>query len=381
MTEKVTNSAAGRPPSAERDRRYQRLREALERESMDGLLAYAAGWRREQVRYLTGAPLRGSFALAYLPLEGDPVALAGGADREATAAAGWVTDVRPLEALEDLIRSRSPRRLAVAHLELMPLHFRGIVSDALGGAPAFSATRLAERVQMVKSPWELERVRRAGAICDAGWQAFIGAMEEGLPDYRVVAAVERELKRMGAEDNFMLIASGKDEVMGMTPPGGRRLERGDLVRTELTPQIEGYWAQICRSAVVGAPDEGQRKSYELFEEALLAGLEVVKAGVTAHDVAMAENDVFRRHGYGEFCTAQYTRVRGHGHGLHPDEAPPIVEGEHTVLPAGAVVIVHPNTYTPLAGYHVLGDPVVVTETGYEPLLRTERRLFNSEEVA
>ncbi|MBO0687212.1 MAG: aminopeptidase P family N-terminal domain-containing protein, partial [Candidatus Dormibacteraeota bacterium] len=184
MTEKVTSSAFERPPDAERDRRYQRLRESLERESMDGLLAYANGWRREQVRYLTGAPLRGSFALAYLPLEGDPVALAGGADREATGAAGWVTDVRPLEALEDLIRSRAPRRLGVAHLELMPVHFRAVLSGALGGAPAVSATRLAERVQMVKSAWELERVRRAGGICDAGWEAFIGAMEEGLPDYR-----------------------------------------------------------------------------------------------------------------------------------------------------------------------------------------------------
>ena len=39
-----------------------------------------------------------------------------------------------------------------------------------------------------------------------------------------------------------------------------------------------------------------------------------------------------------------------------------------------VLIVHPNTYTPIAGYHVLGDPVIVTGDGYEPLLGTERAL-------
>jgi Xaa-Pro aminopeptidase len=132
---------------------------------------------------------------------------------------------------------------------------------------------------------------------------------------------------------------------------------------------------------LGEPDDGQRRSSELFEEALDAGLRAVRAGVTADEVARAENDVFRRYGYGEYCTSRYTRVRGHGHGLHPDEAPPIVEGEETVLPANAVVIVHPNTYTPLAGYQVLGDPVVVTETGCEPLLRTERRLFRAHEVS
>jgi Xaa-Pro dipeptidase len=50
-----------------------------------------------------------------------------------------------------------------------------------------------------------------------------------------------------------------------------------------------------------------------------------------------------------------------------------------VLPEGAVFIIHPNTYTPLAGYHVLGDPVVVTATGYEVLIETERKLFSTDE--
>jgi Xaa-Pro aminopeptidase len=174
----------------------------------------------------------------------------------------------------------------------------------------------------------------------------------------------------------MLIASGGDEVMGMTPPGPRLLEEGDMVRTELTPQMNGYWLQICRSAVVGKASDAQRRSFDLFNEAVEAGLSVVRPGITAHEVAVAENDVFRKHGYGEYCTAKYTRVRGHGHGLHLDETP-IIEGNHTVLPERAVFIVHPNTYTPIAGYHVLGDPVVVTATGYEVLIETERVLFET----
>jgi Xaa-Pro aminopeptidase len=104
----------------------------------------------------------------------------------------------------------------------------------------------------------------------------------------------------------------------------------------------------------------------------------VKPGVTAHEVAMAENDVFRKHGYGEYCSDQWTRVRGHGLGLHLDESP-IIEGNHTVLPEGATFIIHPNTYTPIAGYHVFGDQVVVTSTGAELLVSTERRLFSSDE--
>jgi Xaa-Pro aminopeptidase len=141
--------------------------------------------------------------------------------------------------------------------------------------------------------------------------------------------------------------------------------------------MDGYWLQICRSAVVGPPSDAQRRSFDLFNEAVEAGVAAVHPGVTAHEVAVAENDVFRKHGYGEYCTSQWTRVRGHGHGLHLDETP-IIEGNHTVLPEGAVFIIHPNTYTPIAGYHVLGDPVVVTATGCDALIDTERKLFHSE---
>ncbi|SRR5579875_425034 len=363
------------PPSAEREVRHGRLREAMASHALDALLLYAAGWRREYVRYVTGARLSASFAVVFLPLAGDPVALvASGEDRRAVEEAGWVADVRPIRPLQ-LDQPRGLRRVGVAHLELMPEAILGQVEEALPGVELTSATQLVDAVQRVKSPWELEQVRHAARVCEAGWESFVRALAPGVPEYVVVAAVEHELKRLGAEDNFMLIASGGREVMGMTPPGERRLQVGDMVRTELTPQVNGYWCQICRTAVVGEPNADQRRSSELFLEALEAGLAAIRAGVTAHDVARAENDVFRRHGYGEYCTSRYTRVRGHGHGLHPDETPSIVEGDHTVLEANSVVIIHPNTYTPLAGYHVLGDPVVVTAHGYEPLLTTERKLF------
>jgi Xaa-Pro aminopeptidase len=220
-------------------------------------------------------------------------------------------------------------------------------------------------------------MRRAGVVCSAGWEAFVNAVRPGVREYEIVAEVEARIKSMGAQDNFMLMASGRDEVRGMTPPGNRQLEAGDMVRTELTPSLDGYYAQICRSVVLGPPSEGQLKSFDLFNEAVEAGLAAVRAGVTGGDIARAENDVFRKHGYGEYTSSKYTRVRGHGHGLFPDEIPALLEDDETVLEENAVIIVHPNTYTPLCGYHVLGDPVVVKSGGYEPLLTTERILFTA----
>jgi Xaa-Pro aminopeptidase len=370
---------------AERDLRYRKVRHGMAEAGLDLLLAFGPGWRRENVRYLADARVGGSAAFVALPATGEPSAYSTRRqDIPEITARGWVSDAEFLDPAEPAafvarLRDTGAKRVGIAHYELLPSMLLNLVREALRGAEIVSATALLDNARMVKSEWELARMRRSAKVCEAGWRAFVDVLEPGLPEYRIVAAVEAEIKRLGAEDNFMLIASGKDEVRGMTPPSARLLEDGDMVRTELTPQMDGYWLQICRSAVVGKASDAQRRSFDLFNEAVEAGMAVVKPGVTAHEVAVAQNDVFRRQGYGEYCTSQYTRVRGHGHGLHLDETP-IIEGNHTVLPENAVFIIHPNTYTPIAGYHVLGDPVRVTADGCEVLLETERKLFETSEV-
>jgi Xaa-Pro dipeptidase len=369
---------------AERDWRYERVRKAMAEHGVDGVLAFAPGWRPENVRYLTGARPRGSVSAAYLPGDGPATAFSSAAeDVPAMRGVGWVDDARQfarstVDRISSVIATEgTPATLGIAHSELMPAWLFEALEERLPGTRFVSATKLMDAVRITKSEFEIAQIRRCGDVCAAGWQRFVDVMEPGLAEYELIAEVEAHLKELGAEDNFMIIASGKDEVRSMIPPSRRRLEPGDMVRTELTPQMNGYWAQICRSAVLGEPDDGQRASFELFNEAVEAGLATIKPGVTAHEIAKAENDVFRKHGYGEYCTSAYTRVRGHGHGLHLDEAP-LLEGEETVFEKNSVFIVHPNTYTPLAGYHVLGDPVRVTDDGYEILVDVERKLFSAE---
>jgi Xaa-Pro aminopeptidase len=378
----MTSSVSDSDDLVELALRHGRVRAAMAEEGLDVVIAFAPGWRRENVRYFTDAALTGTASFVLFPAGGEASAFSTRrSDLPKLSRPGWVKDTSLLDvynpvALTDRLRDLRPRRIGIAHSELLPALLADALRTAVPGAEIVSATSLMDRVRLVKSDWELTRMRRSATVCAAGWQAFVDVLEPGLPEYRIVAEVEAEIKRLGAEDNFMLIASGGDEVRGMTAPTPRRLEVGDMVRTELTPQMNGYWLQICRSAVVGKPSDGQRKSFDLFNESVEAGMSVVRPGITAHDVAKAQNDVFRKYGYGEYCTSQYTRVRGHGHGLHLDETP-IIEGNETVLPENAVFIIHPNTYTPLAGYHVLGDPVRVTKDGPEVLIDTERKLFHS----
>jgi Xaa-Pro aminopeptidase len=383
MTIDYDGTSDGSADAAEKSLRLRRARAGMARAGLDALLAFAPAWRRENLRYLTDAPLAGAASFVLLTAadsDGGACAFSSRrADLDAIARRGWVTDTNPLSvhtpsALIDRLNAARPARLGVAHYELVPEVLLNEIARALPRAEIVSATGLMDDIRLVKSDWEIARMRRAASVVDAGWAAFVDALKPGLPEHAIVAAVEAAVKGLGAEDNFMLIASGGNEVRGMTAPSPRVLRTGDMVRTELTPQLNGYWLQICRSAVVGKASEAQRRSFDLFNEAVEAGVAAVRPGVTAHEVARAQNDVFRARGLGEYCGSQYTRVRGHGHGLHIDETP-IIEGNETELPENSVFIIHPNTYTPIAGYHVLGDPVRVTKDGAEVLISTERKLF------
>jgi Xaa-Pro dipeptidase len=236
-------------------------------------------------------------------------------------------------------------------------------------------TALLDKLLMQKLPAEIDAVRRAAQLADDAYEAFRAAVRPGRRQYEIVAEIEKYLRGRGCPDNFMIMGSGGKDVLGMTPASERRIASRDLVTTELTPAVAGYFVQICRTLVVGRASETQRRAFAVVREAREAGIAAVRPGATAADVARAENEVFRTHGLGEYTGSRWTRVRGHGLGLFCDSKPHLLEDVETPLAPGMTLIVHPNTYHPDAGYIVLGDAVVVTQTGAEVLTRTPRELF------
>src|SRR5262249_39820096 len=264
------------------------------------------------------------------------------------------------------------QRIGAAPARLLPRRLAARAKDL----NLADQTALLDRLLMRKLDSELAAVRRAAKLADGGYAVFRQAARPGRADYELIAEIEAFFRANGVDHNFQIIGVGGPEVRGMAPPGGKRLKHGDLATTELTPCGDGYYAQICRTLVVGEPNADQKAAHALWRESMEAGIAVVRDGITAADIARAENDVFRRHGLGEFTTSEYTRVRGHGLGLFVDTKPHILEDVTTRIDAGITLIVHPNTYQPVVGYMVLGDTVIVTQDACEVLTATPRELFS-----
>jgi Xaa-Pro dipeptidase len=358
--------------------RQRRLLETMAEAGIEEMVLYGNAWQGDYLRYAADFGILEGHGIAVVSCDGatelylDSATEAERAEAEVPGAKiHFAADIaRVVGARLDRVANH---RLAAAPRRFVP----NWLADKSRSFALEEGTALVDRLLMHKLPDEIAALRRAAALADDAYVAFRQAAKPGRRQYELVADIEAYLRSRGCPDNFMIIGSGGKDVLGMTPPSERRIAPGDLVTTELTPALEGYFVQICRTLVVGKATEAQRRAFALFREALEAGIAAVRPGATAGDVARAENDVFRKYGLGEYTSSKWTRVRGHGLGLFCDSKPHLLEDVGTPLVPGMALIVHPNTYHPEVGYLVLGDAVVVTETGVEVLTKTARELFEA----
>jgi Xaa-Pro aminopeptidase len=135
---------------------------------------------------------------------------------------------------------------------------------------------------------------------------------------------------------------------------------------EITPAVEGEFAQICRTAVFGAPSEVQREKFAMLDEALRAGMRAAKPGVPVCDVVAAINAPIAQAGYVEYTLPPYMRTRGHSMGLGSMD-PELAFDNSSPMVKGSVFVMHPNQYIPETGYFMCGEPVIITDQGAVPL--------------
>ncbi len=244
---------------------------------------------------------------------------------------------------------------------------------AIGDPPA-AADDLIVSLAGARTPVELERVEKAATIADAGFAALCEAARVGLREYELAAEIEAAMQALGSDDNYGLVGAGPHN-QAIRAPSDRRLEAGDVIIGEITPCYRGYFAQLCRTLVLGDATAAQNEKYALLMDAQRAGLAAATPGRSSSDIAHAVNGVIGAAGYGEYCRQPYMRTRGHGLGFGGVVPNDVTEDSSPVLEVGMTMIIHPNQYIPETGYMMLGDTVVIEANGPRRLTQTPRRLF------
>jgi Xaa-Pro aminopeptidase len=251
-----------------------------------------------------------------------------------------------------------------------PAPLRAALAELLPTVTFVPASDWFARLRAVKLPGEIELVERAARIVESAMIDGMSAAAVGVTEAEIARVVASALVAQDLEPRFVVVTSGPRSALADAYATNRALTPGDLLRFDVGGMLEGYWADLGRTAVIGEPTAKQSSYYD----AMLAGEEAQFAlaapGVLAEDVFARAVEVVESTG-----PVPYRRQHcGHGIGLEVYEAPIIRPGSPTPLEPGMTFCFETPYYELGWGGMMVEDAVVVTETGVRLLSDRAREL-------
>jgi len=233
-------------------------------------------------------------------------------------------------------------------------------------------THIMSELRMVKESEEIERIRGAAKVAEAGMKAAVEAVKPGVTESQVAAEGEYAMRQAGAEEFWRTyVSSGPRTNIAHGLPTLRKLQTGDLVMIDLHPTVNGYSADMCRTVCVGKPTAVQQAAYDLYLKAQQAT--IAKAGMGMVELEQTLHGMLKEAGHGEHIFGPPI----HGVGIEFEEAPlppghAFFHGEKEPPPLEAKVVIavgNCGVYTGPWGVRVEDTVVVGKErpivlTGY-----------------
>ena len=154
-----------------------------------------------------------------------------------------------------------------------------------------------------------------------------------------------------------------NEIICHGIPGERVLRDGDIVNIDVTPILNGYYADVSKTFFVGKVTQKARKIVNIARESLKAGMAMVRPGKRVGDIGWAIQNYAESKG----CSVVREFV-GHGVGFDFHEAPQIphygIKGRGIVLVPGMVFTIEPMINLGKKELHILSDGwTAVTDDG------------------
>ena len=106
--------------------------------------------------------------------------------------------------------------------------------------------------------------------------------------------------------------------------------------------FDGYHSDMTRTIAVGNVSDRQIDVYNTVLEAQLAGMDIIKSGISCKEVDERARNIIKSKGYGEYFGHGY----GHGVGIEIHEFPRLAPSSTATLEVGHVVTAEPGIYIP-----------------------------------
>jgi Xaa-Pro aminopeptidase len=287
----------------------------------------------------------------------------------------WVADVRVVWTHEaqvartiEVLRERGLLDARRVGLNLMSYHLRPRYAfelrDALAESEIVDVTAALDDLRLVKSPAEIEYLRRAARIADLGASAGVDAIRAGVSDRNVMAAIQHAVAAAGGEfPAYPFLVDARGTLHGT--PIGKVLAPGDTIYMEVSGVVRRYHCNISRTVVLGEPSARLRELYAVVKDALDRATDALRPGATVREIVALVASLqsgYERNTWGRFGFSMeiaYPPIWIGGLSL--------MRGDEHVLAPGMVITIEPGLSYADGATMMLGNNVLVTDGDPEVL--------------
>ena len=363
--------------------RYERGYALMERDGLDALVIseknnywYFSGLISYQLDHIQRPQI------CFLPKGGKPMLLVYGNDKAKAKALPWVGEVRayvdvpfPEEMIAGCLKAMG---LGEAKLgfELgddqrlgIPANYLLRLTEALPKAQIKDGTAALTEMRLIKSPQEIEFMRKACDISMKAYDRCLPQLRPGMTRREVADKLYISMIEEGAHPRhpgfLMLNASTRYD--------DRRYDKGDRMIADFGACYEGYYGDITRMAIFGPASEEQKKDHRMACDVIQLCFNAMQPDTPIAELSRVANRELVKRGY---QTVDSPKRIGHGIGMARAEPPSLNEVEKELHRPGMILALEPKVRSEKSAVH-LEEDVLITERGPEFLTtgREELRII------
>jgi Xaa-Pro aminopeptidase len=374
--------------------KWQRVREMMERDNMDAIVARAP----DNVLYLTNYWTMKGYDLVIFPREGDPTLVVIEPQFREAQRTAWNKDVRffsfyhpkdprppmirAVEVAIEVLRERKlTRRVGIE------LSQTSQICDRMVGEPTVywqgfydsfrtacgeivDAAPLLAEVRMIKTDQEIERMRLANELAATGMEYTRENIKPGMKESEVAAMIEGHIHAVGVGYKgkvemaraFTLVWSGPG-IATFTATSNRPVVENEPTLVEIWVCADGYWTDLTKNICPGKLTAPYNRLLDRLLKIFADSVGCVRDGAPLGEI----DRIIRKGLDGAGYPGQPSHPVAHGVGARAHEPPYSHQAAPGVMRSNMVLAIEPGAYWEGGGGLRLEDNFLVTANGCEKL--------------
>ena len=226
-------------------------------------------------------------------------------------------------------------------------------------------------LRMVKAPYQIALLIRAGQIADLALNAALQLMRPGVRECEIAAELEYQFRKHGADGPSFdtIVASGIRSAMPHAAASEKIIAHGDLVVMDFGCKYRGYVSDMTRTVCIGTPTDEQIQAYDSVKKTQQLMQDNIRPGMPCNQADKIARDFLGNQ------SQYFTHALGHGIGLNVHEAPYTSAKSGDIYREDMITSVEPGLYYPGRFGIRIEDCISITPSGNIPMTHFSKELI------